>query len=144
LSAGKDFSSRNLRGFAVNPGLDFHMSGRLTTHVLDTSRGRPAANVAIEVWAIDPQGDNRRLLKTVRTNSDGRTDAPLLAGGELQTGYYELVFAMGDYFAGQSGATSEPPFLNRIPVRFGVADPMAHYHVPLLASPWAYVTYRGS
>jgi 5-hydroxyisourate hydrolase len=120
------------------------MSGSLTTHVLDTSRGRPAANVAIEVWATDPQGDNRRLLKTVRTNSDGRTDAPLLAGAELQAGYYELVFTMGDYFAAQSSATSEPPFLNRIPIRFGVADPAAHYHVPLLASPWAYITYRGS
>ncbi|PYV02472.1 MAG: hydroxyisourate hydrolase [Acidobacteria bacterium] len=120
------------------------MSGSLTTHVLDTSRGRPAANVAIEVWATDPQGDNRRLLKTARTNSDGRTDAPLLAGAELQAGYYELVFTMGDYFAAQSSATSEPPFLNRIPVRFAVADPAAHYHVPLLASPWAYITYRGS
>ena len=119
------------------------MSGSLTTHVLDTSRGRPAANVAIEVWATDPQGDNRRLLKTARTNSDGRTDAPLLAGAELQAGYYELVFTMGDYFA-QSSATSEPPFLNRIPIRFAVADPAAHYHVPLLASPWAYITYRGS
>lgn len=120
------------------------MSGRLTTHVLDTAQGRPAANVAIEVWALDPQGDDRRLLKTARTNSDGRTDEPLLSGRELQVGYYELVFAMGDYFAAQSITTSKPPFLNRIPIRFGVPDPAADYHVPLLASPWAYITYRGS
>jgi 5-hydroxyisourate hydrolase len=120
------------------------MPGRLTTHVLDTSRGRPAANIKIEVWALGPQEDNRRLLKTERTNSDGRTDAPLLAGPELEVGYYELVFSMGDYFASQSNANLEPPFLSRIPIRFGVADPAAHYHVPLLVSPWAYNTYRGS
>lgn len=120
------------------------MSGRLTTHVLDTSRGRPAANIKIEVWALGPQEDKRRLLKTERTNSEGRTDAPLLAGPELEVGYYELVFSMGDYFASQSNANSEPPFLSRIPIRFGVADPAAHYHVPLLVSPWSYNTYRGS
>ena len=120
------------------------MSGRLTTHVLDTSRGLPASNIKIEVWALGPQEDSRRLLKTERTNSDGRTDTPLLAGPELEVGYYELVFSMGDYFASQSNAISGPPFLSRIPIRFGVADPAAHYHVPLLVSPWAYNTYRGS
>ncbi len=120
------------------------MSGHLTTHVLDTSQGRPAANVVIEVWARDPHGENRKLLKTVRTNSDGRTDAPLLEGPELQVGSYELVFAIGDYFAAQSVAMDKPAFLNRIPIRFAVADSAAHYHVPLLVSPWSYSTYRGS
>lgn len=118
------------------------MAGRLTTHVLDTALGRPAAGVTVEVWRLDT-GDEARLLKTVRTNADGRTDAPLLAGDELLAGEYELVFAIGDYFAAH---TRPPglPFLGRVPVRFGVADAGAHYHVPLLASPWAYSTYRGS
>ena len=120
------------------------MSGRLTTHVLDTSQGRPAANVAIEVWALDPGGDRRKLLKTVRTNPDGRTDTPLLAGRELQAGCYELIFAIGEYFAARSIPDSEVPFLNLIPIRFGVGDAAASYHVPLLVSPWSYVTYRGS
>ena len=120
------------------------MPGRLTTHVLDTSSGRPASNVAIEVWALDPEGDTRRLLKTVRTNSDGRTDTPLLTGREIQAGYYELIFAVGEYFAAQSIPEAKLPFLNLVPIRFGVADADASYHVPLLVSPWSYVTYRGS
>lgn len=119
------------------------MAGRLTTHVLDTAQGRPAAGVEIELWRLEPEGDGRALLRSVRTNADGRTDAPLLAGDELTAGVYELVFAVGAYFAGQPVAVAEPPFLDRVPVRFGIADPAAHYHVPLLVSPWAYSTYRG-
>jgi 5-hydroxyisourate hydrolase len=115
--------------------------GRLTTHVLDTARGRPAAGVAIELWRVADAGDRRALLATARTNADGRTDAPLLADAALTAGVYELVFAVGPYFA--EGAAA-PPFLDRVPVRFGVSDPAAHYHVPLLVSPWAYSAYRGS
>jgi 5-hydroxyisourate hydrolase len=121
------------------------MPGGLTTHVLDVARGRPAAGVLIEVWRLEPAGMGNTLLKTARTNADGRTDAPLLAEGALQAGVYELVFAVGAYFAAAgSAAGTDPPFLDRVPVRFGVADATAHYHVPLLASPWAYSTYRGS
>ena len=121
------------------------MAGLLTTHVLDTARGRPAAGMRVELFHLDPAGDDRNLLKETRTNADGRTDAPLLAEDELSRGSYELVFEVGAYFAGQPEAGSaEPPFLDRVPVRFGVADPSAHYHVPLLVSPWSYSTYRGS
>ncbi len=107
----------------------------LTTHVLDTMRGRPAAEMQIELWSI--AGDASKLLKTVRTDSDGRTEAPLLSGSELIGGTYELVFFVGDYFG-------ERKFLDRVPVRFIISDPMAKYHVPLLVSPWSYSTYRGS
>jgi 5-hydroxyisourate hydrolase len=121
------------------------MSGLLTTHVLDTARGRPAAGMRVELFHLDPSSEERSLLKETRTNADGRTDAPLLTFGELSRGSYELVFEVGEYFAGQPEAGSaDPPFLNRVPVRFGVADPSVHYHVPLLASPWSYSTYRGS
>ncbi len=119
------------------------MTGRLTTHVLDTARGRPAAGMTVEVWRLGPDGEGRTLLGTARTNVDGRVDEPLLTGGELTVGVYEIVFAVGDYFAAGE-PLPDPPFLDRVPVRFGVADPAAHYHVPLLASPWAYSTYRGS
>lgn len=120
------------------------MPGRLTTHVLDTAQGRPAAGVAIELWRLDRDGAGRRLLATTRTNADGRTDAPLLAGDQVEAGGYELIFAVGAYFAGQPVAAAAPPFLDLVPVRFAIADPGAHYHVPLLVSPWAYSTYRGS
>ena len=120
------------------------MGGRLTTHVLDTAHGCPASNVTIELWRLDVDGRQRTLLKTVRTNADGRTDAPLLVNDELTVGVYELVFAVGEYFAAQVVATATPAFLDRVPIRFGVADAHAHYHVPLLVSPWAYSTYRGS
>ena len=119
-------------------------NGRLTTHVLDTAQGQAAAGVAIELWRLDPNSENRRLLKTTRTNADGRTDAPLLAGDEFAAGAYELVFAVGAYFSQQAISTTTPPFLDFVPIRFGIADPSAHYHVPLLVSPWAYSTYRGS
>jgi 5-hydroxyisourate hydrolase len=118
------------------------MAGRLTTHVLDTARGCPAADLAIELWRLD--GEDKQLLAAVRTTGDGRTAAPLLAGDDFRAGTYELVFAVGDYFAGIGLASETLPFLDRVPVRFAIADPEAHYHVPLLASPWAYSTYRGS
>jgi 5-hydroxyisourate hydrolase len=118
--------------------------GRLTTHVLDTAHGHPAAGLAIEIWRVERDGAGRRLLKEVRTNADGRTDAPLLSDGEIEAGIYELVFAVGDYFAAHGAAAPSPPFLGRVPVRFGIADPATHYHVPLLVTPWAYSTYRGS
>ena len=104
----------------------------LTTHVLDISRGRPAAGVAIAL----ARGDE--VLATAVTNADGRTDAPLL--DRLEAGVYELRFAVGAYF----GEGGEPPFLDVVPVRFGVSEPDAHHHVPLLVAPWAYSTYRGS
>ena len=119
------------------------MGGRLSTHVLDTARGRPAAGVQIELWALDETGA-RRLLRGVETNADGRTDAPLLEGDDLVVGVYELVFDVGAYFAGAGAAPADPPFLGLVPVRFAVADAGGHYHVPLLVSPWAYSTYRGS
>jgi 5-hydroxyisourate hydrolase len=119
------------------------MAGRLTTHVLDTAQGRPAAGMWIELWRLNAAG-GRALLAAVRTNADGRTDEPLLAEGKLQVGVYELVFAVGEYFLTQPVTTTSPPFLDQAPVRFGVADPDAQYHIPLLVSPWAYSTYRGS
>ncbi|MBE9009992.1 hydroxyisourate hydrolase [Pseudanabaenaceae cyanobacterium LEGE 13415] len=116
--------------------------GKLTTHVLDTAHGCPAANLQIELWLID--SDQRTHLKTVTTNSDGRTDSPMLNESEIKIGTYELVFAIGDYFAAKSTTMTEPRFLDRVPIRFGISDVNAHYHVPLLASPWSYSTYRGS
>jgi 5-hydroxyisourate hydrolase len=120
------------------------MSGRLTTHVLDTAQGQPAAGLEIALWALDADRASRRLLRSVRTDADGRTDGPLLEGDALAAGVYELVFAVGAYFAAQGLATDTPPFLGEVVVRFGIADPQAHYHVPLLTSPWSYSTYRGS
>jgi 5-hydroxyisourate hydrolase len=108
----------------------------LTTHVLDVSRGRPAAGVAIELWRDD------RLVRAVTTNADGRTDAPLLAAGELTAGVYELRFAVGAYFG--DADPGDPPFLDVVPVRFGIGDADGRYHVPLLVTPWSYSTYRGS
>lgn len=119
------------------------MSGKLTTHVLDTANGCPGANIAIALWFVESDSNNKTLLKTVTTNADGRTDTPLLSESELKAGIYELVFSVGDYFA-QYTKTQNPPFLNQIPLQFGIADPSTHYHVPLLVSPWSYSTYRGS
>ena len=118
--------------------------GRLTTHVLDIAQGSPAHNMVIELWRLYPETGQRTLLKTVRTNRDGRTDHPLLVDDELLVGVYELVFGVSDYFSIQAIEMSTPPFLDHVPVRFGIADPNGHYHVPLLTSPWAYSTYRGS
>jgi 5-hydroxyisourate hydrolase len=120
------------------------MLGQLTTHVLDTARGKPAAGLTIELWRVEAATGERHLITTVRTNADGRTDAPLLADGALVIGVYELVFRVGPYFAASDQPAVDPPFLDAVPVRFGIADAGAHYHVPLLVSPWAYSTYRGS
>jgi 5-hydroxyisourate hydrolase len=115
--------------------------GRLTTHVLDTARGRPAAGLRIDLFSLD---EEHRLLKSVVTNADGRVDAPLLENMTFRAGRYELLFRAGDYWRSTGEPTSFPPFLDEIPVRFGIADPKQHYHVPLLLSPWCYSTYRGS
>lgn len=119
------------------------MGGFLTSHVLDLVRGKPAAHVHIELRRLDPASGTYTVLASMWTNADGRTDAPLLAGEEFLVGTYELIFDVGEYFAGQEIET-EQPFLGQVPVRFGVSDPAAHYHVPLLVTPWAYSTYRGS
>jgi 5-hydroxyisourate hydrolase len=115
--------------------------GRLTTHVLDTARGRPASGVRVDLFSLD---GGRRLVKSVTTNADGRADEPLLEGEALRAGGYELLFHAGDYFRANGTALDSPPFLDEVPVRFSVANPDQHYHVPLLLSPWAYSTYRGS
>ena len=117
------------------------MSGLLTTHVLDTAKGKPAAGISLDLYVME--GEERKLLKTVRTNAAGRTDGPLLEKEECVTGLYEIVFDVGAYFAGEM-SLPDPPFLDLVPVRFGIADSDAHYHVPLLVSPWSYSTYRGS
>ncbi|WP_158814043.1 hydroxyisourate hydrolase [Methylocapsa sp. S129] len=115
----------------------------LSTHVLDTVRGGPAEGVAIELYSIGQDGSRLSLLRTL-TNADGRTDTPLISAAAARVGIFELVFHVGDYFRRSGAKTAEPPFLDAIPIRFSVADPKAHYHVPLLASPWSYSTYRGS
>jgi 5-hydroxyisourate hydrolase len=115
--------------------------GRLTTHVLDTAGGRPAAGVRIELYRL--AAGRRDLLGDAVTNDDGRCDAPLLAGAEFRPGRYELVFHVGAYFRGRGAATADPAFLDDVPIRFGMAEP-AHYHVPLLIAPYGYSTYRGS
>jgi len=116
--------------------------GRLTTHVLDTASGKPAAGVKIEFSVLD--GTIWKPLKTVVTNADGRTDEPLMTGEAMRSGQFQLLFHIGDYFRHSGVALADPPFIDRIPLHFGIADTNAHYHVPLLASPWAYSTYRGS
>ena len=116
--------------------------GRLSTHVLDTHSGRPAAGVTIELFAISDEGE--RLIKRAVTNADGRTDAPLLAGDAYAPGVYELRFHVGAYFRANGVTLPDPPFIDVAPVRFGMAGADGHYHVPLLCSPWSYSTYRGS
>ena len=145
------------------------MSGKLSTHVLDTAQGRPAGGLKIQLWAID--ANEHRLLKEVVTNQDGRTEMPLLIGDELKPGIYELVFRVGPYFEDQSRRSpaaageadlsgrseaeaeementllqiKEASFLGDVPVRFRILNPKENYHIPLLVSPWSYTTYRGS
>ncbi|MCC5778845.1 hydroxyisourate hydrolase [Nitratireductor sp. B36] len=115
--------------------------GRLTTHVLDTASGEPAAGLEIALYRLE--GEARVHVKTVTTNSDGRCDAPLLEGEAFRTGFYELVFEAGAYLRAQGSKLPAPAFLDQVPIRFGMAD-HAHYHVPLLLSPYGYSTYRGS
>lgn len=117
--------------------------GRLTTHVLDTASGRPAEGVAITLRAVDAQGGGALVSRHV-TNADGRCDAPILSGAAMRPGVYELTFEIGAYFRARGVAGEAPSFLDTIPIRFGVADAQAHYHVPLLVSPFGYSTYRGS
>jgi 5-hydroxyisourate hydrolase len=130
-------------------------AGRLTTHVLDTAHGTPAAGMRVDLYRIiiaatgdstvsAAEEDGREKVASAITNRDGRTDRPLLDDGALTPGDYELVFAVGAYFAAHGAATAGIPFLGDVPVRFRVANSDAHYHVPLLASPWSYTTYRGS
>jgi 5-hydroxyisourate hydrolase len=115
---------------------------RLSTHVLDTSRGKPAQNLLIDLHIC--LGGERRHLKTAATNADGRTGEPLLSGDRLEAGIYELTFHAGAYFLKAELELTDPPFLDDVVVRFGLADPAGNYHVPLLLSPYGYSTYRGS
>jgi len=117
--------------------------GRLSTHVLDTHSGKPAAGISVVLTELSDLGESRVVARGV-TNSDGRTDQPLIGGRPVPIGRYELMFSVGDYFAGRGVPMSEPPFLDQIPLRFSVSDPEGHLHVPLLVTPWSYATYRGS
>lgn len=118
------------------------MSGYLTTHILDTARGCPAQGIKIALYRVS--GNSPRKIAETVTNADGRTDAPILAKEAFEIGTYELIFFCGDYLRDTGQASEEPLFLDQIPIRFGMADPDAHYHVPLLLSPYGYSTYRGS
>ncbi|SKA16609.1 2-oxo-4-hydroxy-4-carboxy-5-ureidoimidazoline decarboxylase [Enhydrobacter aerosaccus] len=118
------------------------VTGRLSTHVLDTHVGRPAAGMGVELYELAGDGAYR-IARTV-TNADGRTDAPLIAGKPLPIGRYELRFAVGDHYRNRAVEGGDPPFLDIVPLRFSIAEPEGHYHVPLLCTPWSYSTYRGS
>ena len=115
--------------------------GRLTTHVLDTARGCPAAGVGVTLYRLDPE---RQMIAQSTTNADGRLDAPILEDPDFRAGVYELVFGAGAYFQSADVDMPNPPFVDEVVIRFGIADADAHYHVPLLVSPWSYSTYRGS
>ena len=115
---------------------------KLSTHVLDTANGQPAPNLQVTLYRIGSQ--SRETVIALRTNADGRTDSPLLAGDTIPTGVYEIDFEAGDYFRAIGVSLPDPPFVDRVTLRFGIADARGHYHVPLLVSPWTYSTYRGS
>jgi len=117
--------------------------GQLTTHVLDTANGCPAAGMAVTLYRLQDGGAATRL-KAITLNHDGRADAPLLSGESYQSGRYRLVFEVAAYFRARGAILAEPPFLDSVPLDFGLSAAADHYHVPLLASPWAYSTYRGS
>jgi 2-oxo-4-hydroxy-4-carboxy-5-ureidoimidazoline decarboxylase len=119
------------------------VNGRLSTHVLDTQRGRPAEGVAVELFEIAASGA-AHLITRAATNSDGRTDRPLIAEQPIPIAQYELRFDVGDYFARHGTPVNDPPFLGIVPIRFAVSDPEGHYHVPIIVTPWSYSTYRGS
>ncbi|MBW3695903.1 hydroxyisourate hydrolase [Vibrio sp. T187] len=116
--------------------------GRLTTHVLDTMHGLPGAEIKVELFKVND--DSVEKLATVLTNSDGRTDAPILAGNDFRSGKYQLVFHVADYYQSKGVTLDEVPFLDDVVIRFGLNDQDAHYHVPLLVSPYSFSTYRGS
>ena len=116
--------------------------GTLTTHVLDTTAGLPAAGMRIDFGAVAAGGVHS--IATLHTDADGRTTAPLLDEATMRTGEFELVFHVADYFRRQGRTLADPPFLDRVPIRFAIDDVSAHYHVPLLCTPWSYSTYRGS
>ncbi|MCK8075431.1 hydroxyisourate hydrolase [Vibrio sp. 1CM2L] len=116
--------------------------GRLTTHVLDTTHGLPGAEIKVELYKVNE--DSTEKLATVLTNSDGRTDAPILAGNDFRPGKYQLVFYVADYYRSRGVELDDVPFLDDVVIRFGLDDPDAHYHVPLLVSPYSFSTYRGS
>lgn len=126
----------------TGPGLPV-TTGRLSTHVLDTVAGRPAEGVEIELRDVSEEGAGV-LMTTATTNRDGRLDAPLIGGRPLRIGIYELAFRIGPYFAARHPDLPAEPFLSVVPIRFGIAEPEAHYHVPLTVTPWSYSTYRGS
>ena len=117
--------------------------GRLSTHVLDTHSGKPAAGISVVLTELSNLGEARVIARAV-TNTDGRTDQPLIGGRPVPIGRYELMFSVGEYFAGRGVPMSDPPFLDQIPLRFSVSEPEGHLHVPLLVTPWSYATYRGS
>ena len=117
--------------------------GRLSTHVLDTHSGKPAAGIAVELVELSRLGESRVVTRAV-TNSDGRTDQPLIGGRPVPIGRYELRFAVAEYFAAHGAPLSDPPFFDEIPLHFAVSEPEGHLHVPLLVTPWSYATYRGS
>ncbi len=119
------------------------VNGRLSTHVLDTHSGKPAAGISVVLTELSNLGEARVIVRAV-TNSDGRTDQPLIGGRPVPIGRYELMFSVGDYFAARNVPMSDPPFLDQIPLRFSLSDPEGHLHVPLLVTPWSYGTYRGS
>jgi 5-hydroxyisourate hydrolase len=116
--------------------------GKISTHVLDTTQGKPGAGVTVELYRVDATA--RILVKADTTNTDGRCSVPLAEGDALVPGKYELVFGAGDYFAAQGVALPDPPFLDRVIIAFGIADATQNYHVPLVLTPWSYSTYRGS
>ena len=116
--------------------------GKLTTHVLDTAHGKPGACIAVALYRMN--GYERQFMSGHTTNTDGRCDQPLLDGMAIQSGVYELDFAMGDYFSRMGVRTPEPRFIDVVTIRFGISDTKTHYHVPLLVSPYGYSTYRGS
>ncbi|SEK98555.1 5-hydroxyisourate hydrolase [Roseateles sp. YR242] len=117
--------------------------GKLTTHVLDTMHGTPASGMSVQLFRLDGAG-GPVLVRALRLNADGRADGPLLEGETLTAGRYRLVFGVAAYFDSRGVVLPQPPFLDEVPLDFGIADVSAHYHVPLLASPWSYSTYRGS
>lgn len=122
---------------------DLGLNGRLSTHVLDNHAGRPAGGLRLALRELSGL-DEPRIVVSTQTNADGRTDAPLISGRPLPIGQYEILFAVSDYYRDRQVALAEPPFLDVVPVRFSIAEPEGHYHVPLLVTPWSYGTYRGS